>query len=92
MYMDIDATLILAKTYLKGLFLIIALLNLILIFSPNLFTSMAIMLQKKRGYHKMMFPFLERERMGFNNFLFHNRKIVGTLGVFASLFSFYLLR
>ena len=92
MYIDVDMTLLNIKRYLYSIFFIIILLNIILIYRPNVFTRVAQNLQKKYGFKKEVIPFLETERMSFDNFLFSNRRVVGTFGILLSLFSFYLLR
>jgi hypothetical protein len=92
MYIDVDMMLVNLKRCLYFMFFLIIILNVLLIFRPNIFTRVAQNLQKKYVFKKTVVPFLESERMGFDSFLFNNRKSVATLGILLSLFSFYLLR
>ncbi|MBN1871491.1 MAG: hypothetical protein JW800_02865 [Candidatus Omnitrophica bacterium] len=91
-FIDIDTTLINLKKYILVLFSFILVLNILLIWKPDAFNILAQKLQKKYGFKKEFFPFLESERMGLDRFIFNNRNIIGSLGILLSIFSFYLLR
>jgi hypothetical protein len=80
------------KLFIKILLVFVCFTSVLLLAAPAVFGKIAHTLQKRHGWKKELFPWLEGDKIVIDHFLYNHRKIIGILTIAISIILFTILR